>query len=141
MRSLTIKTSSGIDVEVRRARGMGRGVFASVNIPAGALIDTNPTWDLSPEDIKKFGATSIGGYWFHNPKDKSHGLIALGMISLINHSFSPNAEISWSKGSIGWIASLGSIRSISSGTQIFVDYGLRESELLFLHPKGIKAKK
>src|SRR5450755_1780758 len=117
MRSLAIKTSTGLSLEIHRVRGMGRGVFAAMDIPAGTLIDTNATWNLQARDLEKIRETSIGGYWFQNPSEPSHGLRALGLISLMNHSFTPNAEIKWQKLNIGWTGSVSSICKISGGAQ------------------------
>jgi hypothetical protein len=119
---------------------MGRGDFAGADIPIGALIDTNATWDLQPDDLKLFEKTSIGGYWFHNPNAPSHGLLALGIISLMNHSFTPNAKVDWLKSHLGWIGKAFSISKIPAGTQIFVDYGLPENELPFLRNPSKKGE-
>lgn len=127
------------DVEVRTVAKLGRGVFAATRIATGAVISVNATWPLEPTDLARLELTSIAGHWFDNPEKPGHALLALGIISLVNHSSSPNARIEWEKEDIGWIGKLQATATIAPGDQIFIDYGLSEEELPFLNDKGFSS--
>ncbi len=118
-------------VELRPIPKMGRGVFAKKVIQAGTVMSVTPTWELSADDRIKIEGSSISGYWFSHPEKSDHALFAVGILSLLNHSPSPNAKIEWEKGEIGWVGKLVVLSDIQVDEQVFIDYGLPETKLGF----------
>jgi hypothetical protein len=129
--SMKIDVQNKITVEVRSRSGMGRGVFATSAIPQGTLIDRCVTWELSAADRERLDQTSIGGHWFDHPEKPDSALLALGLLSVLNHSREPNAAIKWVKLSVGWIAEVEALTDIGSGDQILINYGMSDEELGF----------
>jgi hypothetical protein len=127
------KIGDAIELEIRSVNKMGRGVFAGSDIEIGSVLTVNATWPLSPADLEKLDSTSVAGHWFNNPSQPNHGLLTLGLISLLNHFSIPNAQVYWEQSEIGWIAVLKAIAPIKKGEQILIDYGLTDDELPFLH--------
>src|SRR3954463_6180805 len=78
-------------VEVKRARGKGRGVFARRPIRKGEVIERVPVLVLEEEDYRKgMDGTLLAGYVF--AWGEGQIALALGYGSLYNHSFKPNAR-------------------------------------------------
>jgi SET domain-containing protein len=70
----------------------GRGVFSSVPIKAGALIEICPVIVCPPEDRTFIDQTHLYNYYFLWGDDHKSTAIALGFGSLYNHSYKPNAR-------------------------------------------------
>src|SRR4051794_28716839 len=78
-------------VEVKRARGKGRGVFARRPIRKGEVIERVPVLVLEEEDYRKgMDGTLLAGYVF--AWGEGQIALALGYGSLYNHSYRPNAR-------------------------------------------------
>ena len=78
-------------VEVKRARGKGRGGFARRPIRKGEVIERVPVLVLEEEDYRKEMDTRIlAGYVF--AWGEGTIALALGYGSLYNHSYKPNAR-------------------------------------------------
>jgi SET domain-containing protein len=70
----------------------GRGVFTTRNIPAGTVIEISPVIELSPKERKQIEGTKLFHYIFEWGKSKRKAAMALGYVSMYNHSFEPNCE-------------------------------------------------
>jgi hypothetical protein len=116
---------------LKMAPGMGRGVFATSDIPNGRLICNVATWELDKKSLKALEKTIISGFWFAPPGAGDSGLLAIGIVSLINHDEENNVAITWNRRTVGWIASLKATRLIKAGQQLFLDYGLPRDQLGF----------
>ncbi len=78
-------------IEVKRAKGKGRGVFARRPIRKGEVIERVPVLLLTAEEFSKgLSGTVLEDYCFGWEGDKV--ALALGYGSLYNHSFRPNAR-------------------------------------------------
>jgi len=96
----------------------GLGVFSSINIPANTIIEHSPysscwasKWSETPENLKKIVFTYPRGY--------DNYVIALGYISIYNHSDNNNAE---------WLTSeqgiyIKTLKDIKIFEEIFIHYG------------------
>lgn len=71
----------------RQVAGKGRGVFASVAIPAGTIIEVCPVIVVPTEEIVD---TTLGNFAF--TWSRNAVAIALGFGSLYNHSYHANAR-------------------------------------------------
>lgn len=89
----------------------GRGVFARTAIRRGTLLTSAPALVIKndPGD-----ATDYVFEW-----DGESTAIALGVLSLCNHSQNPNAEVVTEKDEFHLMA----LRTIAPGEEILIDYG------------------
>ena len=105
-------------VEVKRARGKGRGVFARRLICDGEVIERVPVLVLPiGESRTASGPTPMSDYCF----DWGRGTVAvaLGYGSLYNHSYQPNARYDDERGQVKVFMA---IRDIALGEEILVNY-------------------
>jgi SET domain-containing protein len=78
-------------VEVKRARGKGRGVFARRPIRKGEVIERVPVLVLDEADYEQgMDGTLLAGYVF--AWGEGQIALALGYGSLYNHSYKPNSR-------------------------------------------------
>lgn len=70
----------------------GRGVFTSKNIAAGTVIEISPVIDLTIKERKQIEGTKLYHYIFEWGKSRRQACLALGYVSMYNHSFEPNCE-------------------------------------------------
>ena len=105
-------------VEVRRARGKGRGVFARTDIPRGAIIERVPVVIVPLMEVFGRGPRSrLADYVFDWGPDEV--AIACGYGCLYNHSYEPNARF-YDDGPTTQV--FATIRKIRSGEEITVNY-------------------
>jgi SET domain-containing protein len=107
-------------IVVDRSVGRGRGVFAAQPIPAGTLIEEGPVIVLPAHEIEYLEHTALGDYYFLWGADERSGAILLGVCSLCNHSYEPNAvfETRLDTGTIRFVA----LRDIPAGEEITTNY-------------------
>ena len=111
-------------IAVRDLPGKGRGVVAIAPFRAGALIDSSPVLILPAEERRIAERTRIANYWFYwqdGGEDEWTAAIALGPVSLCNHSPVPNAVFSadTAAGRIDLVA----LRDIEADEEVTFDYG------------------
>ena len=96
---------------LRRTPRMGRGVFTKRPIARGQLIVANPYLILpNPTGL-------LGDYVFYlTPRDTG---LALGFISMMNHSTTPNVRVTISARDVRAYA----LKPIARNRQLFIDYG------------------
>ena len=106
----------------------GRGVFTSVSIPAGSVVELAPVIVLSAADRHRIHATLLHDYYFSWEEGAA---IALGFGSLYNHSPQPNLdfELDYDFEQIRFTAR----HAIASGQELLIDYlaGDERGELWF----------
>ena len=71
---------------------MGRGVFTSENIEAGTIVEVAPVIIMSREERKLLDQTLLHDYIFEWPGEKGQCCVALGYVSVYNHSYKSNCE-------------------------------------------------
>lgn len=67
----------------------GSGVFASANLSAGDVVEVCPVLVVAAEDVEAFNTTGLDHYCYAWADGAV--ALALGLGSLYNHSFAPNA--------------------------------------------------
>ncbi len=107
-----------MDIEVKESSVHGRGVFAKRDFNEGELIEDCPVIVFSKEELEEIDKTVFYDYYFAWEKNK--GAIALGLGSLYNHSYAPNAV--YLKDFKNNRITFKSIRPIESGEEIFTNY-------------------
>ena len=79
------------NIEVKKTRNKGRGVFALRNFKTGEIIESCPVLNLDTKERKKCESTILAFYMYPWRSTRA-GAIALGYGSIYNHSFTPNAD-------------------------------------------------
>ena len=121
-------------VEIRHAAQSGRYTVASQDIPEGFIIDTIPVIVVPHNEVETLRKTELFNYVFEWDEQERYLAtgdlvqcdprycqgVALGLISLCNHSFTPNAEyrFNYEDQSIDWVA----LQPISAGEEITIHY-------------------
>ncbi len=96
----------------------GRGIYTSIDISAGDIIESAPVIICDSVDTKLIHKTHLHDYYFTWGEKES--AIALGYGSLYNHSTDPNAEfiLDFDNHSIDFQA----IKDIKAGQEITIHY-------------------
>jgi SET domain-containing protein len=113
-------------IYVRKARGMGRGVFAARPFRKGEVIEVCPVVPIPTEVTRGPRGREFDCYVYKWGKDGDELAIALGYGLLYNHSPRPNARFTRrrSRGEIVFRAT----RAIAAGEQILIDYQWDEAD-------------
>src|SRR5690606_24312385 len=70
----------------------GRGVYTTENIRSKSIIEISPVVVLTPKERMVVEQTLLHDYIFEWGDSKKQACVALGWISLYNHSYEPNCE-------------------------------------------------
>jgi SET domain-containing protein len=107
-------------IQIGNSPGKGRGVFARRDIRRGETIEEGPVVVFPASQMDTIDGTTLGDYYFHWGEDDEGGAILLGMCSLCNHSYTPNArfERKFANGTIEFVA----LRDIEAGEEITTNY-------------------
>ena len=83
-------------VEVKAAGSKGRGVFALRDIAVGEEVERAPVVPLKRNTLDAINQTPLAYYvflWGESDWEDGEGLaVALGYVSLYNHSYTPNSR-------------------------------------------------
>lgn len=115
---------------VKKVKGMGLGVFTMKPIKSGAIVLIDHCIHLSEADLQFASKTVLKNYYYEGEGDDKTALLALGMASLINHSFkAPNVTHEWDETDAGYTITFTALRNIEAGEQIFFDYDFDEDKI------------
>jgi len=126
-------------IGIRHFGSKGRGVIALRNIRAGTSIERCPVLIIPAEDRQRTDPTIVFTYvfmWEHGTteQDLYNGAgragIALGLSSLLNHSYSPNAVFIRHIDALE--LELKTCRDVACGEEILIDYQMK----LWFDPAG-----
>jgi SET domain-containing protein len=111
-------------VEIRTSSGRGRGVFAREAIAPGTLIEAAPVIILPAVECAALDRTVIYNYYFHwdgDPDGEGRGALALGLVTLCNHSIRPRARAdrNYDRYTLDLIAT----SPIAPAEEVTIDYG------------------
>lgn len=115
----------------------GRGVFANMPFEVGDVIERAPTWGFDDDQAKLLDRTGVFEYYFvrqdrHLKRNLQTGYVVFGFISMVNHSFNPNAQIVWTDAASGAWASIVAIKDIKVDEEITHSY-----TNVFAYPQAI----
>lgn len=98
----------------------GRGVFTTKNIAADTVIEISPVIELSEKERKQIEGTKLYHYIFEWGKSKRKAAMALGYISMYNHSFDPNCsyEMDYESGNM----TIRTIKNVKKGEELYFSY-------------------
>ena len=99
---------------------MGRGVFTSENIEKNSVIEIAPVIVMSGEERKLLDQTLLHDYIFEWGKNNRECCVALGWISIYNHSYNSNCEyeMDYSTNTI----CIKTVRHINANEELFINY-------------------
>lgn len=121
-------------IKVRVTKDVGRGVFAIEDIPAGIRVETAPVIVLPKSQTKFVNRTLMEDYVFDWSGDRR--AIALGYVSLYNHSSNANAKFVRNEKSK--TMSVLTIRPVKKGGQILIDYTAGKFEMDWFKVKELR---
>ncbi len=98
----------------------GRGVFTTKSLAANTVVEISPIVELSPKDRKIIEGTKLFHYVFEWGKSKRKAAMALGYISMYNHSFEPNCEYEMDYDNL--TMTVRTIKPIKKGQELYFSY-------------------
>lgn len=99
---------------------MGRGVFTHESLEPGTIIEIAPVIVMSGEDRKLLDQTLLHDYIFEWGIHQKECCMALGYISIYNHSYKANCEYEMDYPEA--LITLKTIRAINKGEELFINY-------------------
>ena len=98
----------------------GRGIFATKNIKKGTVIEISPVIVLTEKERKTIEKTLLFHYVFEWGVDKKKAALALGYVSLYNHSYDSNCEYEMEFGKK--LMTIKTVKNIKKGDELFINY-------------------
>jgi uncharacterized protein len=98
----------------------GRGVFTSENIDENTLIEISPAIVMNMHERKLLDQTLLRDYIFEWGHDRKQCCVALGYVSLYNHSYQSNCEYIMDYELE--LISIKTMRFIKAGEELFINY-------------------
>jgi uncharacterized protein len=98
----------------------GRGMFASRRFLKGELIERAPVVVIDEKKWPDAAKTILSDYAFDWGEKDEHAAIAMGYISLYNHSYSPNAQLEQMANEL--MMEIVAIKDIEVGQEITINY-------------------
>lgn len=107
-------------VYVAATKKTGRGVFTKSAIAAGKLIELSPVIVMTDAERKLLDQTLLHDYIFEWGETKAQCVVALGLVSMYNHSYAANCTYGmyYKRSMISVIA----VRNIKAGEELFINY-------------------
>jgi SET domain-containing protein len=100
--------------------GRGRGVFTSNKLVAGTILELSPVIVMSARERILLDQTLLRDYIFIWGTDASQCCMALGYLSVYNHSYQSNAEYEMDFESS--TIRVKAVRNIEKGAEVFINY-------------------
>ena len=99
---------------------MGRGVFTSEDIAAGTVIEIAPVIVMSSDERKILDQTMLHDYIFEWGDDETQCCMALGYVSVYNHSYKSNCEYEMDFDQ--HLISIKAAHPVKAGEELFINY-------------------
>ena len=98
----------------------GRGVFTTSKIPANTIVEISPVLVLSEKDRKQVEKTKLFDYIFEWGNNHRKACIALGYLSLYNHSYHSNCiyEMDFD----AELMTIRTVKEVKKGEELFFNY-------------------
>lgn len=110
--------SNGVRMGV--VEGRGRGMFAVRKYLKGELIERAPVVAIDEKKWPSAAKTILSDYGFDWGEKDEHAAIAMGYISIYNHSYSPNAQLEQMLDEL--MMEIIAIKDIEAGEEITINY-------------------
>jgi hypothetical protein len=99
---------------------MGKGVFTSEDIASGQVIEISPVIVMSETERKLLDQTLLHDYIFEWGDETNQCCMALGYVSIYNHSYRSNCEYDMDYDNE--IITIKTVRFVASGEELFINY-------------------
>ncbi|WP_095210107.1 SET domain-containing protein-lysine N-methyltransferase [Endozoicomonas ascidiicola] len=76
---------------ISNSHGKGRGVYTDSRIERETIIERTPILEIPQEEVEVLQLTMLNNYYFAWGFDQQQAALALGLGSIYNHSYTPNA--------------------------------------------------
>ena len=98
----------------------GRGVFTTQDIETGTIVEISPVLVLDPEERAKVEQTLLFDYIFEWGDDLKGACVALGYLSVYNHSYTANCiyEMDFEHE----IMQIRTVKPVKAGEELFINY-------------------
>lgn len=98
----------------------GRGVFTTEDIATGTIVEISPVLVLDPEERAKVEQTILFDYIFEWGDDLKGACVALGYLSVYNHSYTANCiyEMDFEHE----LMQIRTVKPIKAGEELFINY-------------------
>lgn len=98
----------------------GRGVFTTEDIETGTIVEISPVLVLDPEERSKVEQTMLFNYIFEWGDDLKSACVALGYLSVYNHSYTANCiyEMDFEHE----LMQIRTVKPIKAGEELFINY-------------------
>ncbi len=105
---------------VENTATMGRGVFTKKALPALTVVEIAPVIVMTGEERQLIDQTILHDYIFEWGDNREHCCVALGYVSIYNHSYTSNCdyEMDFEK----QIITIITVRPIEAGEELFINY-------------------
>jgi SET domain-containing protein len=107
-------------VYVTRTLKRGKGIFTAEYIPKGILIEVAPVIVMNKEQRVLLDQTLLHDYIFEWGGDKNKCCVALGYVSIYNHSYQSNCEYEMNFSEE--IIAVKSVQDINAGDELLINY-------------------
>ena len=99
---------------------MGKGVFTSEDLAAGTIIEISPVIVMSDADRKLIDQTMLHDYIFEWGENIRQCCMALGYVSMYNHSYDPNCvyEMDYENNNM----TIRTIKPVKKGEELYFSY-------------------
>jgi SET domain-containing protein len=104
----------------------GRGVFTTKNISKGTVIEISPVIVLTEKERKTIEKTLLFHYVFEWGNDKKKACVALGYVSMYNHSYDANCEYEMEFGKK--LMTIKTVKNIKKGEELFINYNAKPDD-------------
>ena len=101
--------------------GKGRGVFTNSSLQKNEEIETSPVVVMSEDEYQLLDKTQLHNYIFQwNPEKANECCLALGYVSVYNHSYKSNCEyfMDYENNTI----TISAVRNIEAGEELTINY-------------------
>ncbi|HYR88662.1 MAG TPA: SET domain-containing protein [Terriglobia bacterium] len=107
-------------VSVGATRSRGRGMFAIRKIPKGETIERAPVIVIPAKQWPRVQSSILSDYAFDWGEHDEHAVIALGYVSIYNHSYRPNAQLVQLP--VELMMEVVAIKDVEPGAEITINY-------------------
>ncbi len=105
---------------LEKTSSKGRGIFTKQRIDANTIIEDSPVIVMSAEDRVQLDKTSLHDYIFEWGNNKDKCCMALGFVSVYNHSYQSNCE--YFMDFDNEMIQIKTIRLIEKGEELTINY-------------------
>ena len=118
--NLSLDNPNSRNAVMGRVRGRGRAIFARRRIAMGEVIERAPVIVLPKKQWPNVKKSILENYAFDWGKNDQDSVIALGYVSIYNHSYSPNAKLEQLTDEL--LMEVTALKRIEAGQEITINY-------------------